>query len=221
MMDNKCLTDYGVKCNTNLFLCPRLVGGGTPKFYLDNGTLDEHFNYDFTNMRDDGTKFYRGGKPYYRPYGWDRYALKVRGKHEDDMWLGDDGIHTYSCPGEWPVAYHGTTEDNCRSIAQEGYDFSKGKRFLYGIGIYIAPSIDFATRFATKFTSAGKEYKVVFQNSVSTKDLREVKNQTGDEYWGQPHPELVRPYGICVKLVPTNATQTRVPSTSDNSCTIL
>ena len=133
MMDNNCLTDYGVKHNTNLFLCPRLVGGGTPKFYLDDEMLVAHFNYDFTNMRDDGTKFYRDGKPCYRPYGWDRYALKVRGKHEDDMWLGYDGIHIYSCPGEWPVAYHGTTEDNCRSIAQEGYDLSKGKRFLYGI----------------------------------------------------------------------------------------
>ena len=127
MMDNKCLSDYSVDPNTNLFLCPRLVGGSTPKCYLDAKMLDASFNYDFTNMRDDGTKFYRGGKPYYRPYGWYRHALKVRGKYDDDLWLGDDGICTHSCPGKWPVAYHGTTENNCRNIAQKGYDLSKGK----------------------------------------------------------------------------------------------
>ena len=91
-MDNKCLSDYSVDPNTNLFLCPRLVGGSTPKCYLDAKMLDASFDYDFTNMRDDGTKFYRGGKPYYRPYGWYRHALKVRGKYDDDLWLGDDAI---------------------------------------------------------------------------------------------------------------------------------
>ena len=58
MMDNKCLSDYSVDPNTNLFLCPRLVGGSTPMCYLDARMLDASFNYDFTNMRDDGTKFY-------------------------------------------------------------------------------------------------------------------------------------------------------------------
>ena len=57
-MDNKCLSDYSVDPNTNLFLCPRLVGGSTPMCYLDARMLDASFNYDFTNMRDDGTKFY-------------------------------------------------------------------------------------------------------------------------------------------------------------------
>ena len=89
------------------------------------------------------------------------------------------------------------------------------------IGSYTAPSIDVATRFAAKFMSAGKEYKVVFQNRVSTKDRRVVKKWNGDEYWVQPHPELVRPYGICVKLVSTDATPTLAPSTSDSWCTIL
>ena len=69
MMDNKCLSYYSIDLYTNLFLCPRLVVGSTPKCYLDARMLDASFNHDFTNMKNDGTKFYQGGKPYYRPYG--------------------------------------------------------------------------------------------------------------------------------------------------------
>ena len=35
-----------------------------------------------------GENYERGGKPYFRPYGWKRYAIKVKGKYEDDAWLG-------------------------------------------------------------------------------------------------------------------------------------
>ena len=35
--------------------------------------------YDFTGKVGNGTKHYRGGYEYQRPYGWKRYAIKVLG----------------------------------------------------------------------------------------------------------------------------------------------
>ena len=47
-------------------------------------------------------RFTRGGVEYHRPCGWMRYAIKVLGKYEDDIWLGSNNN-----PNEWPVSYHG------------------------------------------------------------------------------------------------------------------
>ena len=41
--------------------------------------------------------------------------------------------------GEWPVSYHGTKDTSAGKIALEGFDLKKGKRFLYGRGIYSSP----------------------------------------------------------------------------------
>ena len=73
-----------------------------------------------------------------------RCALKVLDQYCDNKWLGRSGHRTGSSEGEWPVSYHGTGVNVSGSIAQEGYDLSKGKRFRYGKGIYSTPSIDVA-----------------------------------------------------------------------------
>ena len=119
----------------------KLQGGGIPTFYIDDSLMDSKFDYDFTGKVDDGTKYYRGGHEYQRPYGWKRYAIKVLGRFESDKWLGEQGIRSRSSDGEWPVSYHGTGESATGSIAQDGYKLSKGKRFRYGKGIYSTPSI--------------------------------------------------------------------------------
>ena len=63
---------------------------------MDDKFLDPGFDYDFSNEKDDNTKFMRGGHRYYRPYGWKRFALKVCGKYGDDTWLGT-GKSIYPC----------------------------------------------------------------------------------------------------------------------------
>ena len=226
LKDSKQLCEYdNIQPNTTLILLLRPPDGRSaasdrdfdhptlPNFYLDDSTLDPPFNYDFSRERDDGKEYYRGGKRYYRPYGWCRLALKVRGIYDDDTWLGENSIRTYSCPGEWPVCYRGTGLNNCKNIAQEGYDLSKGRRFAHGVGIYCTPSIDVAAGFASIGTYEGQQYQVVFQNRVSTQGLKEISTSNG-EYWVQPRPELIRPYGICVRPIP-------FPKQEESSCTLL
>ena len=152
---------------------------------------------------DDGTKYYRGGHEYHRPYGWQRHAIKVLGRFEDDTWLGERGQRNGSSDGEWPVSYHGTGHSVSGSIAQDGYNLSKGKRFKYGRGIYSTPSIEVAAKYAEEFTHKRKRYKLVFQNRVSPVGLRILDEKvTGvGEYWVQPKQKLIRPYGICIQRV--------------------
>lgn len=199
--DHKAISDYGIERSSTIHLVIKLPGGEAPCFYIDDSLLDPAYDYDFTRQRDDGTKFYRGGYEYHRPYGWKRYALKVLGKYENDRWLGKQGIRADSSEGEWPVSYHGTGVNESGNIAQEGFDMSKGKRFLFGRGIYSTPSIEVAAKYAQKFTHKGTNYQIVFQHRVNPADLKVIDASAtgGGEYWVQPHPEFMRPYGICIQ----------------------
>ena len=63
--------------------------GPTPVLVLDDESVrDPVWDYDFTDQTDDGAEYYRGGERYYRPYGWNRVALKVDTKFDGDIWLG-------------------------------------------------------------------------------------------------------------------------------------
>ena len=73
----------------------------------DDSLLDSAYDYDFTRQRDNGSAYYRGGKRYYRPYGWERFALKILDRYSDNKWIGKSGHRTGSSDGEWPVSYHG------------------------------------------------------------------------------------------------------------------
>ncbi|RGB37535.1 hypothetical protein C1646_756777 [Rhizophagus diaphanus] len=65
----------------------------------------------------------RGNYEYKRLCGWRRFALNVLNKYDDNNWLGVDKRNdsSSSVRGEWPVSYHGTAKDNCKSIAEDGY----------------------------------------------------------------------------------------------------
>ena len=93
---------------------------------LNCGIVNKKYNYDFTNLKDDGKRFFRGGREYIRPYGWKRIALNVMEKYDDTEWIG--GVK------EWPVSYHGTKDICAKLIAAGGYDLRKGKRFEYEKG---------------------------------------------------------------------------------------
>ncbi|XP_049429024.1 uncharacterized protein LOC125886760 [Epinephelus fuscoguttatus] len=172
--------------------------------------LDPGFNYDFSKLKDT-EKYYRGGELYERPCGWQRFALKVLDKYEDNTWLGNRWRTTQSVAGEWPVSYHGTKQEFVKAIIEE--HLKAGKRKKHGKGIYLTPDIDIAKRFATKFTSkkTGKKYKVILQNRINPV-YREIYKE--DNYWLVPIPEnasdkeqqeivekAIRPYGLLLQEI--------------------
>ncbi|CAB5183209.1 unnamed protein product [Rhizophagus irregularis] len=163
--------------------------------------LDRKYDYDFTNENDEGITFMRGNVEYKRPCGWNRIALSVLNKYEDNNWLGVKNRRclTSSVQNEWPVSYHGTAKLNCRSIAEDGYLLSKGKRFAFGYGIYSTPDINIAYQYATKFTYEGENYRIVLQNRVNPNNLIKIPIKKVGEIWISPNEEDVRPYGICIK----------------------
>ncbi|CAG8833798.1 21330_t:CDS:1, partial [Cetraspora pellucida] len=117
----------------------------------------------------------------------------VNGKYDNgnDKWLGTD-------QNAWPVSYHGTSTHNAKSIAEDGYDLSKGMRFAYGRGIYSTPEVHIAEQYATEFEFEGTKYVMIFQNRVNPASLKRIPVRNG-EYWVSEKGEDVRPYGICIK----------------------
>ncbi len=217
--DGKTLEDYQITEDCTLYIILRLRGGavgttsggaiGTASAYLiliPPSLLDTPYHYDFTNTSDNGVEFFRGGSIYIRPCGWKRYALKVKGKYTDDIWLNGKyrrSDQSSSAEDEWAVSYHGTSYHNGLSIASEGFQLSKGKRFLHGKGIYSTPDIEVASLYAVEANVGGKTYKVVMQNRVNPKTVKKVpKAETGvGEYWISPNDGDIRPYGFCVKEI--------------------
>ena len=193
--DGKSLYEYKIKANSTIHLSVKGRGGAKESlFYIDSTHLDPSWDFDFTNLKDNGEKYKRGRYPYYRPYGWRRIALKVKGKYANDQWLGEDGIRTKQSPGEWAVTYHGTKSEVFNKIAEEG--FIVGPRKAYGAGVYSSPNINTAHMYASNFSFQGTQYIALFQNRVNPKGVK-IKNDR--QYWVCPNKDDIRPYGLCVK----------------------
>ena len=175
-------------------------GGGSSLFSLDPLILDPPYNFDFTNLTDDGKSYKRGGYAYHRPYGWKRVALNVKDKYAGVEWLG--GIsgrgRTSSERGEWPVSYHGTEKKLAEKIAFENYDLKKGKRFKYGRGIYSTPDPSIAELYATEFEYGKERFKVIIQNRVNMQDTKFV---AASKFFVTESEDNIRPYGILFKKV--------------------
>jgi len=224
--DDKTLAECAIGDNSNIHVHLRIRGGGQGEVYIfDESDLAPEFHYDFP-LSDDGTVYHRGPHVYRRPYGWKRYALKVRGKYENNIWLGEPGNRTNSTPGEWSVSYHGTSESGAQGISKEGYKM--GTRFRFGKGIYSSPSIAVAEQYAQVFPHNGASYLIVFQNRCNPNRINVVpasKCGACDDYWITEREEDTRPYGICFKQYGSTSSPPPNPtsnpsSSSDSWCTL-
>ncbi|GMH46116.1 hypothetical protein BSKO_14080 [Bryopsis sp. KO-2023] len=166
-----------------------LVGGCME---VNASVLAPDHNFDFTNTKESGSSYRRGGELYKRPCGWKGYGLAVSGRYEDDVWLSDK-----PGGGGWPVSYHGTSKDCAKAIAEMGFLLSKAKRCSYGRGIYTTPDIRTAIGFSTPFYNDRRKFVVVLQNRVNPKTLRKVATP----YWLSPNEDDVRPYRILIKKI--------------------
>ena len=135
-------------------------------------------------------KYMRGGLEYKRQCGWKRYALKVKGKYENDIWLGQKGKSIND--SEWAVSYHGTKIENAEPIVE--YCLKIGKRNMFGVGIYCTPNIETAERYSPTFTNqiSRKNYKIVFQNRVKPSAIHRAS-----EFGG---PMIIGMFLMVVKL---------------------
>lgn len=209
--DKRTVDDYGIKPEDTIYLVIRLPGGRS-SFGFNTGELDPGYDYDFTNVKDDGQRYMRGGFQYKRPYGWKRIAIKVVKRYDDDQWLGPNGIRTAEAPGEWPVSYHGTNMTSAKLILKDGYKPGPGAKF--GLGIYTSPSLEMVQRlYAQEFNYSGKTYNIVLQNRVNPDQsnghlqiIPASDTGVGADYWLSSAQDAVdvRPYGILIREVPKN-----------------
>ena len=205
--DDRTVKDYGLQPRSTIYLALRLKGtGGGGPLAVSTDELAPDFDYDFTYAKDDGKQYMRGGSEYKRPYGWMRYAVRVLGMYENDVWLGPDGIRTSQASGEWPVSYHGTDMSKAEKIVKEGYKV--GPRALYGPGIYTSPSLEMVERlYAVEFTCDGKRCKIALQNRVNPdrnghlEIISASQTGVGADYWLSPNKDNVRPYGVLIREV--------------------
>ncbi|XP_070686093.1 uncharacterized protein [Pempheris klunzingeri] len=180
------------------------------QFVDEDDLFDPRFDYDFSNLKDTEV-YYRGGEVYERPCGWYRFAIKVLNKYDENAWLGTRYRSTESVPGEWPVSFHGTSDNGAQGIISDHYKPGPGQ--VYGRGIYSTPFISEADKYAKTFKSptTGKKYKVVLQNRINPQ-YREKHNYdkyylvripkgTSDEDEQKMVERAIRPYGLLLKEV--------------------
>ena len=200
--DETPLSSLGICHGSSVFLVLGLRGGGLPHHSVDPDGLDPQYDFDFSNVKNDGEIYMKGGHQYHRPYGWNRIALKVVRKFGYNEWLGPNGIRTEGAPNEWAVSYHGTAIENADKIIKEGY--KPGPRAAYGKGIYSSPNIEMVeNHYAQQFDHNGKRYLIAFQNRVNPDRIKIIsaeKTGVGADYWLTQKGEI-RPYGVLIKEV--------------------
>ena len=160
--------------------------------YCENEILDNSFDFDFTNLVDDGKIFRRGGRVYERPCGWKRIAFQVKNKYENESWLGSTNM-----VGEWPCAYHAANIDFTKIIGYDGFDLSKIKRFQNQKIHFLTPKFDTAITLANEITINGQVMKFLIKSRVNPEKIIERKDGV---FWIIASCDKdIRPYGILYK----------------------
>ena len=160
----------------------------------------------------------RGGLPYYKPIGWQRFGLNVSLlKYENNDWLAKDGN-----PNEWAVGYHGLISDRYlkKTLLTESLVFSPnfragmGQKFHSirnsnkiadnfgqncGLGVYFSQKIESAQAFCKLFHIGDCKYKVVLQCRLRPSKIN-IPVSAADVYI-VPSNDDIRPYGILIRKV--------------------
>jgi len=146
-------------------------------------------------------RHFRGGLPYLRPIGWQRFGLRVYDRFPNGDWLAQDGR-----PGEWAVAYHGTASYSVRPIAESAKlciggrsGVSRVHGAMFGDGVYCAPHVEHAAFFAevvaTPTADGERHFQVVFQCRVRPGSYEVHNDGLGDVFVVRSEADI-RPYGI-------------------------
>eukprot|EP00931_Biecheleriopsis_adriatica_P080661 TRINITY_DN54010_c0_g1_i1.p1 TRINITY_DN54010_c0_g1~~TRINITY_DN54010_c0_g1_i1.p1 ORF type:complete len:351 (+),score=36.63 TRINITY_DN54010_c0_g1_i1:89-1054(+) len=192
--------------------CECLERGG---FYVDpslqpESLFDFQHNRDYRNWAGPDSEI-RGGIRYYVPIGWKKFAVRVKKRYgEDKSWLRLDGG-----PGEWAVAYHGTSSQalapiiagslkvGSAQVCKDQRDIRTGE--LIGTGIYCTPSTQVAQNYADMRSgcSCGGDDKLrfVLQCRVRPGAIKRVHDEETNPhaYWLVNDPADIRPYGVLVQ----------------------
>jgi len=152
----------------------------------------------------------RGGMEYEAPIGWIGHGLRVSQKYDngDDTWLGMD-----NSPGEWCVAYHGTSIQFAKAILET--NLKAGKAQVHelcdnvnprcnlkkvGIGIYVTPRVYIAESYSD-YKNEKQKYKCIFMCRINPTKFRTCED-SNKEYWVvEPSEEDIRPYRLLIKKV--------------------
>ncbi len=112
-----------------------------------------------------------------------------------------------SAPGEWPIAFHGTSYENAVKIVVDGFDTTKCTNNNYDTGVYSTPSFDAAISYANlnpyRDKKDGLLYVVILQCRVNPETVKVIPenetNHKGAEYWLTQNADDIRPYKFIYK----------------------
>jgi len=159
--------------------------------------------------------FKRGGEVYTPPYGWKGFALRVLNKFDDgnNSWLGNEGKE-----GEWAIAYHGVGKGNIfkkminiilnnlkngpgqlyKLLINVRYKYNK--RPLVDEGVYLAPDINEAERYAEKVKLGNRKnnFQVIIMCRVKPSEIREAGRYPFNWILDSSY-DCLRPYRILIK----------------------
>jgi len=155
----------------------------------------------------------RGGKTYYHPIGWIGLALKIKDKYgKSNVWIGKDGLK-----GEWAVAYHGVGKGNefekVLNILNKGLRPGPNQFYSYhlnnnslckdlycGKGVYFAPEIDVAEKYANKLKLGGYKENIQFAIMARVNPLRAREPDIYPTNWVlNGNTDEIRQYRLLVK----------------------
>ena len=111
-----------------------ILKGGEGPLTVSTDELALQFDRDFTGEKDDGKQYMRGEFEYRRPYGWNRIAVRVLGRYENDDWLspkfGEERERSLSKASTQVQALKWL---KCTVMRRNSFTTRKGTKLLYRI----------------------------------------------------------------------------------------